>query len=140
MTLTFIDSGVLIAASRGVGDVARRAAEVLDDPERSFASSDFVRLEVLPKPVYYRRHAEAAFYEAFFQAITRWADVESTVRQAYDESRAQGLAAMDALHVAAATIVGADELVTTEKPGRQIHRTRSVPVRTLYPTDQPGLL
>ena len=140
MTLTFIDSGVLIAASRGVGDVARRATEVLDDPERTFASSDFVRLEVLPKPVYYGRHAEAAFYEAFFQAVTRWADVEATVRQAYDESRAQGLAAMDALHVAAATIVGADELVTTEKPGRLIHRTRSVSVRTLYPTDQPGLL
>ena len=140
MTLTFIDSGVLIAASRGVGDVARRATGILDDPERTFASSDFVRLEVLPKPVYYGRHAEAAFYEAFFQAVTRWADVEATVRQAYDESRAQGLAAMDALHVAAATIVGADELVTTEKPGRLIHRTRSVPVRTLYPTDQPGLL
>ena len=55
MTLTYIDSGVLIAASRGVGDIARRAVEVLDDQDRAFASSEFVRLEVLPKPVYYGR-------------------------------------------------------------------------------------
>ena len=85
-------------------------------------------------------YEEAEFYEAFFQAVTRWAGVDNTVRQAYDEARAHGLAAMDALHVAAATVVGADELVTTEKPGRLIHRTRSVPVRTLYPTDQTWLL
>ncbi len=114
--------------------------EVLDDSERTFASSDFVRLEVLPKPVYYGRHVEAAFYEAFFQAVTHWADVDATVRQAYEEAGAHGLAAMDALHIAAAPLVGADELVTTEKPSRLIHRTRSVPVRTLYPTGQTWLL
>ena len=85
------------------------------------------------------RHVEAAFYEAFFQAVTHWADVDATVRQAYEEAGAHGLAAMDALHIAAASLVGADELVTTEKPGRLIHRTRSVPVRTLYPTDQAWL-
>jgi predicted nucleic acid-binding protein len=50
MALTFIDSGVLIAAFRGRDELSERAMAVLDDPDRSFASSEFVRLEVLPRP------------------------------------------------------------------------------------------
>jgi hypothetical protein len=46
LKITFIDAGVLIAASRGNAQVARRAIAILDDPGRSFASSAFVRLEV----------------------------------------------------------------------------------------------
>ncbi len=48
MKRTFVDSGVLIAAARGNEDVARQAMAVLDDPEREFASSPLVKLEVLP--------------------------------------------------------------------------------------------
>ncbi len=66
MKLTFIDSGVLIAAVRRTDEVARRAMEVLDDPDRAFASSVFVRLEVLPKALYNNSRVEAEFYEAFF--------------------------------------------------------------------------
>lgn len=39
---------------------------------------------------------------------------------------------MDALHVVAAVSVGAEELVTTEKPARSIHRARAVKVVTIY--------
>jgi hypothetical protein len=45
---TFVGSGVLVGAARGTEEVARRAMAVLDDPERTFASSALVRLEVLP--------------------------------------------------------------------------------------------
>ena len=48
MKLTFVDAGVLIAAVRGTEEIAKRALQVLDDPELNFASSVFVRLEVLP--------------------------------------------------------------------------------------------
>lgn len=51
---------------------------------------------------------------------------------AYREAAAWGMAAMDALHVAAAMQVGADELVTTERPTKPIHRARGVRVVTIY--------
>jgi hypothetical protein len=49
--LTFVDAGVLIAAARGGSEQAARAMEVLDDPEREFGASPFLRLEVLPQAV-----------------------------------------------------------------------------------------
>jgi hypothetical protein len=44
------------------------------------------------------------------------------VNLAISESDRHGLAAMDALHVAAAVLLAADEFVTTEKPGKAIYR------------------
>jgi hypothetical protein len=41
-------------------------------------------------------------------------------------------AAMDALHVAAAFLLRADELITTEKPGKPMYRTTLVKVCWLY--------
>jgi hypothetical protein len=41
-----------------------------------------------------------------------------------EESRRNDLGALDALHVAAALILGADEFVTTEGANEAVHRTR----------------
>jgi hypothetical protein len=44
---------------------------------------------------------------------------------------------MDALHAAAALLLGADEFVTTEKPGKPIYRVdgfQVVPISTLQQT------
>lgn len=79
MTLTFVDSGVLIAAFRSGGETGRRALTLLDDPGREFASSPFVRLEVLPKPVYFGRRDEAEFYRMFFAQVSVWAGSVSIV-------------------------------------------------------------
>lgn len=129
MKKTFIDAGVLIAAARGTSDVAAEAMKVLDDPNRVFASSIFVRLEVIPKSIYNKRQPEAQFYEAFFAVVSYWAnDLDALVNNAYDEAKTFGLSALDALHVAAAKQVGADELVTTEKVSMPIHRTQSIAV------------
>jgi len=53
-TKTFLDSGVLISAHRGEPAIRKRALALplLDDPERTFVTSDFVRLEILPKATY----------------------------------------------------------------------------------------
>ena len=52
-----------------------------------------------------------------------WAsDLNGLVNLAISESERHGLAAMDALHAAAALLLGADEFVTTEKPGKPIYR------------------
>jgi hypothetical protein len=39
---------------------------ILDDPDRSFASSEFIRLEVLPKAIFNGKINEAEFYREFF--------------------------------------------------------------------------
>jgi hypothetical protein len=134
MKLTFVDAGVLIAGARGGSEQAARAMEVLDDPEREFAASPFLRLEVLPQAAFNKREAEVAFYEAFFAAVSKWAtDLLAITDAAMREASTCGVEAMDALHVAAAASVGAVELVTTEKPTRSIHRARAVKVVTIHP-------
>jgi hypothetical protein len=59
---TYLDTGVLIAIVRGLPGSARAAVDVLEDPQREFVASAFLRLEVLPKALYQRRTAEVAFY------------------------------------------------------------------------------
>jgi predicted nucleic acid-binding protein len=85
MILTFIDSGVLVAAARGADPQSERALEVLEDEERLFVSSPFVRLEVLPKAVCYQKKIEEQFYQAFFDSVQCWVnDVEKLVRDAIE--------------------------------------------------------
>jgi hypothetical protein len=107
--LTFLDSGVLIAAAKGSHPLQRRAIRILDDPARAFASSGIVKLEVLPKATYHRKEPEVQFYNAFFAAVSRWAEVdERLVQRALEEANRYGLGARDALHVAAALLLGAE--------------------------------
>ena len=81
--ITFLDAGVLIAAARGSADASAQAMAILDDPERSFASSDFVRLEVLPKALYNRKAQEVEFYLEFFRAVSHWpGSIDLVVRRA----------------------------------------------------------
>jgi hypothetical protein len=55
--LTFVDASVLIYGARkpSAATFARRlrALQVLGDPDREFLGSEFLRLEVLPIPLYY---------------------------------------------------------------------------------------
>lgn len=116
MIRTYLDAGVLIAAARGKAPLATKALSILDDPNRQFVSSIFLKLEVLPKAVYHKNTSEVEFYEAVFDAVTDWAESkDEIIETGYKEALAYGLAALDALHVAAAVILEADELVTTEK-------------------------
>jgi len=134
MIVTFVDAGVLIAAARGRADVSARAMAILDDPERSFVSSDFVRLEVLPKALFNRKPDEAEFYREFFRAVSHWpADTAAIVHRAYEIGVTFGLSALDALHIAAAISAGAEEFVTTEKSGKPLYRVTNIRVRSIQP-------
>lgn len=131
--LTFVDAGVLIAAARGTNAVHEAAMQVLDDPECSFVSSPFVRLEVLPKALHNQRTDEAEFYETFFGEVARWSPVSAElVERAFNQAVQFGLSALDALHVASALESEADEIVTGEKP-TGLPRVTSLPVRTIRP-------
>lgn len=126
---TYVDAGVLIAVARGENELAVKAIQILDDPMREFVASPFLKLEVLPKAVYTNRQAEVEFYGTFFAAVSHWVDAKSdVVEKAQEIANAFGLGAMDALHVAAAIFASADELVTTEKPSKPIHRVSEVQV------------
>lgn len=62
-------------------------------------------------------------------ASLSWAaDLNSVVNLAVSETERHGLGAMDALHVAAALLLGADEFATTEKPGKALYRVESLQI------------
>ncbi len=133
MKITFIDSGVLVTAARGVGEDSEKALEILADSNREFASSKFIKMEVMPKAIYNRKTAEAEFYESFFSAVTYWNnDIEKVIQDAYHIACQYGLAAMDALHVAAALSVGAEEFMTTEKKTKPMFRVFSINVMSIF--------
>lgn len=43
-----------------------------------------------------------------------------------------GLGALDALHIAAAISAGVDEFITTEKPGKPLHRVKGIRVISIF--------
>jgi predicted nucleic acid-binding protein len=129
MTRTYLDSGVLIAAARGVDKRSRAAMEVLDDPDREFASSVFVELEILPKALYQKQADEAEFYRTYLAAVQYAPDnVAAVLTEALAVAETFGLNALDAIHVAAANATGAEELITTEQSSKPIFRVRSLRV------------
>ncbi|MBD2254458.1 type II toxin-antitoxin system VapC family toxin [Nostoc parmelioides] len=133
MKISFIDSGVLVAAARSVGELSEKALSILEDSEREFASSVFVKLEVIPKAIFNQRTKESEFYETFFSGVTYWAnDLDKIVQDAYQIASQYGLAAMDALHIAAALSVGAEEFVTTEKKTKPMFRVSSIKVISIF--------
>jgi predicted nucleic acid-binding protein len=123
MTLSFIDSGVLIAAARGNSSRSTLALDLLADPKRTFGSSIFVKLEVLPKAVCYQQAIEVEFYESFFEGVTHWVtNLDGLSQSAYQLACTYGLSAVDALNVAAAIALKTDEFITTEKPTKPMYR------------------
>jgi predicted nucleic acid-binding protein len=131
---TYIDSGVLIAAARGRGDLSERALAVLADESRELVSSDYTRLEVVPKAAYFKQQAELDFYEVFFSQTAVCVSF-NTVQwpTLFAEACKSGLSGFDAIHVTLAASAGCAELITTERPGKAIHRTTLVRVISIAP-------
>lgn len=130
--LTYLDSGVLIAASRGNDLVSAEANLILDDNSRFFCSSNFVRLEILTKAKYHKQIEEVNFYNAFFDICNVWAnDLNTIVKLAEDLASKYGLNTLDALQIASAISVNADEFITTEKPTKPLHRVTDIKVFSL---------
>lgn len=125
---TFLDSGVLITAARSRGADQRFALSILGDANRVFLTTPFLALEVVPKVTFHKQELELLFYERYMASAATYRglnriEIEKVARA---EAARCGLAALDALHVAAAFLLKADELITTEKPGKPIYRTTLV--------------
>jgi predicted nucleic acid-binding protein len=132
---TFVDAGVLISATTGRDALFDRAWDILDDPERIFLTSEFVRLEVLPKAIYFHWQDELDIYENFFTSVAEIISFsDALLTQAHLEARSAGLGALDALHVAAAKLGGAEEFVTTERLTTALFRVVGLKISTIRPT------
>ncbi|MBI3679146.1 MAG: PIN domain-containing protein [Acidobacteria bacterium] len=132
MVRTFLDSGVLLAAVRSLGRDRERALEILEHPDRRFLTSPFVHLELVPKAIFHKKGLEKAFYDEYFNAAEWFRDLDKIEAAAQIEASKSGLAAMDALHLAAANLSRADEFVTTERPGKPIYRTSLIRIVHLF--------
>lgn len=136
--MTYVDSGVLIFAAQGTTAAAALALPFLGDPAREYVTSDYVRLEVLPKCTYHRRDPEIAFYDAFFKMNSRSMPTsQALLDYALDEACRTGISGIDAIHVACAVFAGAEEFITSEKNTTPIHRTTKVRVVSIFPALPP---
>lgn len=128
---TFVDSNVIITAAKNKDKAGRDALAFLSGTDREFLTSPFIELEVLPKPVRMGGREEVAFIEEFLGGCTVIRDLDGMVRLAYDEMVSHNVKLVDALHLAAAHLGGADELVTLEGHEQPMYRTRLVKVSLL---------
>lgn len=123
---------MLIAGGRGIDPISGRVIEIFDDPNRQFATSPFVRLEILPKSLYYRKDKESQFYRGYFDNVSYWADdLEAIFNQAELIAEKYGISAMDALHIAAAILLKADDFITTERTTKPMFRVMEIKIVSL---------
>ena len=122
---------MLLTAWRGRD--AEAALAVMEDPHRQFYTSQLVRLELLPKPAFFKQVAEIEFYETHFRSVKGEEPLSRALgEKAWELARQYGLAAVDALHVAAAIRQGANEFITAEKPGKPMFRVRGIAVKSIH--------
>ncbi len=130
---TFLDSGVLLLAWRGGSPRAAKAKEILASDSREFLTSDNVRLELLPKPTFEKRRAEVGFFNEHFDQADRCEPFSAALGlAALALAGKYGLAAGDALNLAAAIRLGADEFITSELPGKPMFRVNELRVVSLH--------
>lgn len=130
---TYIDANVLIAAFQGDDDTSRRAIDVLDDPSRRLIISDYLRLEVLPKPTFHRLQEEIEFMQVVLEgAAEEVLSSPDITTKAVDFASKYDMAPMDALHAGAAAAAAVDELITMEKPEKPICKVQEIRVTSIY--------
>ncbi len=129
MKRTYPDASVLIGALR---EETAYALEILADPKRTFVVSNYLRLEVFPKPINRRNDVEVAFMETVFAHAEHVPSSDELTSLAVQLAIRYDMGALDALHVAAAVVGGIDELVTLEKPTKPMCNVREVRVVSLY--------
>jgi predicted nucleic acid-binding protein len=105
----------------------------MEDPRREFYTSQLVKLELLSKPAFFKQEAELEFYQTHFRAVKGEEPLSRELGEKAGElARQYGLAAVDALHLAAAIGQGAEEFITAEKPGKPMFRVRGITVTSIH--------
>lgn len=128
MQRTYLDTSVLIEAAAGKERMAEAALGLLRDPRRVFLSSPYLDLELLPQVIKNRVREQQEFLETYLADTERIEDWNAIFRVAFREASRSPVSGIDALHVAAAHLLQADEFITTEKPSKPIYKNGLVPV------------
>ncbi len=132
-TRTYLDTGVLIAAWRGNHPVGAKSRALLDSTGRVYIHSFFLELELFPKPIFNKFYNEIEFYRAALGGFERVTITQTGLeKMALKIAGKYGLAAMDAIHIAAAIEGKAEEFITTEKSGKPICRVTEISVTSLW--------
>ena len=126
-----MESGVLITAYNAAPELKEPALRVLEDPDRVFLCSPFVHLETTPKALFNQRSGEHRFYQMYFRRAAM-TNLKLILGHGFREAARAGVGPMDALHLAAAHLLKADEFITTEKPNKSVHRSSLVKVVYLF--------
>jgi predicted nucleic acid-binding protein len=106
--------------------------DILDDPDREFIVSDYLKLEVIPKPTFFGNHDEVQFMRTFIDNASWRLDCTTSITaQAITLACRYGLSAMDALHVETAIQAKADVFITIEKPTKPLNRVQEIKVEPI---------
>lgn len=129
---TYIDACILIAAFQGNNNASERALKLIDDPKRELVVSDFLRLEVLPKPSYNKRKKEMEFMISVLDKAENLKTTEDMVHLAIKLAQKYDLTPIDALHVGAAFVGKVDEFATLERLNKPLCRVKEIKVISLH--------
>jgi hypothetical protein len=130
--LTFLDTGVLLAAYKTGNPNSDTALRLFEDPTRQLILSNLLRLETIPQAAYHKQRDEVEFYETCFQCVSIWIEIDQKlVSKAEQIASKYGLHAVDALHVSAALHAGAQEFITTERSTKPLYRVTELRVLRL---------
>jgi hypothetical protein len=137
VTRTFLDSGVLLTAWRGK-ECCDQALAVMEDGSREFCTAQLVKLELLPKPAFFKQKLETEFYGTYFAQVKHEEPLsEALGNEALALASAHGIAAADALNLCAALRLGAEEFITSEKPGKPMFSVPKIRVISLHSLKSP---
>jgi len=112
----YVDSSVWVAAHRGPADLRAAALDVITSSDLVIVTSGFVAVEVCPMAEYYRRYEEVGFYRRYLGRAER---AKVAPGKAVDHARVvgarDGLAGLDAVHLAVAELSGCDSIVSFDR-------------------------
>jgi predicted nucleic acid-binding protein len=130
---TFLDSNVLLMAWKGKEEDAIKAIGILEDRARKFFTASTVKLELLAKPYYFKNRDEVDFYNSHFEQVVDEEPLSAELGlRAFELGKKHGLAAMDALNIAAALKMDVEEFITGGMPGKALFRVPGIKVTTLH--------
>nr|VFK17467.1 MAG: Predicted nucleic acid-binding protein, contains PIN domain [Candidatus Kentron sp. LFY] len=130
---TYIDANVWIAAVQSDGALLQRVWPVLQSDRKRLVISDFILLEVLPKPLFHRRTRQKRILEQLFSLTEKLTpDHETLLPQAIRLAGDYDLSPMDALHAATALQGQVDEFITLERPTKPLFRIPELHAHSLY--------
>lgn len=127
-----MDSDVLIAAAVDFRGSSKAAVEISLDGRREFARSVFQEVAVLPAARRNGRKRELGWYQAFLRMAKKSPhSYEEVGQMACQIVAEQAIRLMDALHLASALAVSAEQLVTLESIRKGIAKTGVIEVLCL---------